>query len=227
MATYDTYLPKFSGFYETIWDFDDSQLRDEYDDEILDYIDYKEYQKDVSKRLCKVIKAHTILDLGLQFEDIRIEFDSLYSPNAYNFETDIINCKIALTDNAIQAIQVYIRDNEAKFKEYIKNRYTSYDGFSSYYSNDNRDWIATTKEFTDFSDNKHMLGSVLGFILGDLEQVDLYYNVMDDIDVYSYVDFNKFDNTAEGIKCQLKDLKFGDTYQLLLLKRLNKLESEV
>ena len=227
MATYDTYLPKFSGFYETIWDFDDSQLRDEYDDEILDYIDYKEYEKDVSKRLCEVVRDTLHDKLDLDYYDFAIEFDSLWSPSAYNFATDIINCKIALTDNAIQAIQVYIRDNRAKFKEYLKNRYTSYDGFNSYYSNKFAEWCKITNNFNDFSCNKHMLGSVLGFILGDLEQVDLYYNVMDDIDVYSYVDFNRFDNTAEGIKCQLKDLKFGDTYQLLLLKRLNKLESEV
>ena len=46
------------------------------------------------------------------------------------------------------------------FKEYIKERYTSRDGFISHYSNNAEDWI-TRESFKD----SHKLGQILNFLL--------------------------------------------------------------
>jgi len=52
-----TYLPLFTGFYNTIWEMDDSYLIEEENID-MENIDYAKYRDDVSKELCRVLPDH-------------------------------------------------------------------------------------------------------------------------------------------------------------------------
>ena len=180
MKTYNTYLPIFNGFYNSIFEADgeESEIehineeREKIDLEPIDYDDcewdYKEYNLRVSHKCVEVIDEalNDILDM-----DMKITFESLQSPKYYNFSTDSINVEIEI-DN-LDVILEYLEKEKENFAKYIKERYTSCDGFMSFQPNDSNVWIEELKEEHDLG---HKLGSVLDFILVNekYETLDLY-----------------------------------------------------
>jgi len=186
----ESYCPIFNGFYNTIWEYDETSII-----EAINYnreknningkinfehleIDYKQYEKDISKTICEAVQDN------LSEYIISIEYQGVYNPKEYNFKTDSINCII---EPNIDNIKKFIYDNKAKFIEFLKNRYTSFDGFISYYSNDFETWQEDSNNFTDF--NMHSLGSILDFIALHLEidNILLYNDIYDNFDVYEYI----------------------------------------
>lgn len=169
-----TWLPVFSGFYGTIWETDNDEDREtEYineqrqkkglNDIERDDIewDYDGYRKAVAEGATDWIglELHKLgmID-GYQFEELR-------SPREYNFANDAINIEFEISKKNVENIKAYLKKNETIFKEYIKEQYTSRDGFCSSYSNDYRDWIGENLE--DTLNHSHKLGTVLEFILKD------------------------------------------------------------
>lgn len=164
-----TYLPVFSGFYHGyfeedreieyfIWHHNDEPQDKE---RILTWddieFDYNTYQDEVAKFMCKFV-AYELQDFGV----LSIEFEQLRSPKYYNYDNDTIDCIIKIEPKKIQE---YIKKHEDEFSKYIKENYTSRDGFISYYSCEFWDWAWITKEFTDFENcHVHYLGSILQFI---------------------------------------------------------------
>jgi hypothetical protein len=67
---------------------------------------------------------------------IKCEFESLSSPKEYNFTTDRIFVTIA--DNEVTRLRSLVSAEE--LDKVAKERFTSYDGFYSSYSNDVADW---------------------------------------------------------------------------------------
>jgi len=170
MQTIETWLPVFPGFYDTIfeanvedelWYQNDCRDTDlpiiEYDD--LEF-DNAQYEEDVVKQCTEFIESN-LKALGLVSA---IRFQGISSPKEYNFHNDSGNIEIDLSDENIVAIQGYVSFHETKYREWLADTYTSYDGFSSWYSNELSDWYEYTNDFSDFSKKKHYLGSVLEFI---------------------------------------------------------------
>ena len=185
----ETYLPIFSGFYNTIWQYDDESaiyfINQEREEKNLNNItwehleiDYPQYEEDIVKGLCDIIQ-----DKLSDYVE-KIELQKIQSPKEYNFKNDSVDVIII---PKIENIQKFIYDNKKKFKEYLKNRYTSYDGFISHYDNDMESWEADTNNFTNWDVNGHYLGSILDFISNMLEikEIDLYYDV--EIDNLGYI----------------------------------------
>lgn len=165
---YKTFLPVFRGFYNnTFWEFEYEYIEDDIyeirkekglhsDINMNDLnINYREYEKNIAVQLCDGLQS----ELSNYIE--KITFESLFNPKAYNFSTDVINIAII---PKIEKIKDFIYENKDDFIEYLKKNYTSYDGFMSWYSNDFSDWQETTKDFSDYSENEYMLGSILQFI---------------------------------------------------------------
>ena len=75
--------------------------------------------------------------------NLNIEFESLSSPKKYNFSTDRIFVTIPDSD----LLKMYAEVDRSLFAENIKKTFTSYDGFSSFYSNDIHDWSTNPLEF--------------------------------------------------------------------------------
>lgn len=172
-----TFAPHFSGFYETLWDIDTDNFTDE-DDNVVDYerleIDFEGYKNEIGRRYCQELVDFFPTNLIKS-----IEFESVYSPKFYNFSTDSINCTV---DADLDLVRAFLDEEWERFTKHVKEKYTSCDGFISWHSNDADVWREETKNFTDFSEEAHKFGDILGFILdvaeeeteGDFEQEMLW-----------------------------------------------------
>ena len=167
-----TYLPLFTGFYNTIWEMDDSYLIEEENID-MENIDYAKYREDVSKELCRVLPDHCDLIDSILFE-------ALISPRFYNFGNDSINCEVTLSSK--KSVDEYLAENAYAFGEYLKERYTSRDGFSSSYSNDPKDW-------SDWHEDEHKFGAVLDFWFTneEVDEYDVYQDVVENLNETDYI----------------------------------------
>lgn len=91
--------------------------------------------------------------------EITIKCKEIYSPKFYNFGTDEIVMDV--TFNKTKVLQVVRKERET-FNQFLKDNYTSYDGFTSFTSNNYNDWL------TDFENNEvRSIGSVLTYLFQD------------------------------------------------------------
>ncbi len=176
-----TYLPVFTGFYESLFDLDTDNFCEEHDCSYDDLeIDYNAYHLAVSKQLCKVVGDYMSDFIGT------IKFESLKSPKYYNFENDSINVLIGpIKEN----ISNYIYEHKEEFCKYLKENYSSCDGFISHHSNSFDEWEQLTKNFRSFKVHTHYLGSILEFIAQNEEITEgsIYYDVMESIDTWEFI----------------------------------------
>lgn len=201
---YKTYLPIFSGFYETIWQFQYDNLEYDIKEErkqkglnseidFLDLnIDNKQYEYDIVENLCDVIQKELSTFVN------SIELEKICSPKEYNFYND--SADVIIDVNA-DKIKDFIYTNKEKFTEFLKRRYTSYDGFISSYKNDFESWETDTKNFTDFNIDGHRLGSVLDFIsiMLSIKEFDLYEYGKQDIYEPCYIsNWDEIINKQDG-----------------------------
>ena len=176
----NTYLPVFTGFYEGIYEPDETseidyinELRNEKNLKNIDYdnceFDYDNYYLDISSQLCDILEDE------LSKFVYKIEFKKIESPKFYNYSNDKIDCIIKPKK---QAILNYIKKHKTEFKKYLKDNYTSYDGFISFYDNnlDSKDW-----NNHNIINGEHQLGSVLNFICINegINELDLYDSLQD------------------------------------------------
>lgn len=147
-----TVIP-FAGFYESIFsELAESSLfyitdsadnlnmeeRDELAGLVYDVQDFSALRDDIAKAYAESFsewfKEETGFDLGLQFE-------SMTSPREYNFTTDRIFCFIApaVVDSLYRATDKKI------LADIVKERFTSRDGFNSFYPNDLNQWIVQAR----------------------------------------------------------------------------------
>lgn len=153
----ESYLPVFTGFYNTIFEADEEpciECGKSYEDYEWDYA---EYHQRVAKS-CAQIVGEQLKDLG-----IKVEFQALVSPKYYNYSNDSINVAYHLEDNAFTKLLEYVLENKEDFDGFIHENYTSYSGFMSFFSNDGWKWIA---EYI-FKEDKleHVFGACLEFYL--------------------------------------------------------------
>ena len=207
-----TWLPIFSGFYNTIWEFDYHYVIDyineskkqgkiEYDN--LE-IDNEQYEEDISKAFCSQIEnvLHDYIE--------KVEFEKLQYPKQYNYINNSIDCIIT---PKIENIKKFIYENKDVFCKYLKNKYTSYDGFISGYNNDFLSWENDTNNFTTF-ENSHVLGSILQFIAEvlNIQELDIYDNITDFISYLEYIE--NYDQCLNAPVCN-KCNKFIENINIL------------
>lgn len=186
---FETFLPVFPGFYNTIFDTDYEMERYIESEEqegikvdvenIYDKFNYSNYGKDVIEQCCEVLKDECdfISDIQLQ---------AVINPKEYNFHNDSANVEITLD---VEELRFWIGKHWELVKKYIEDHYTSYDGFWSSYPNDIKEWATITKSFTDYDANSHMLGALLGVYfeyIGFTEEtlynsIEVWESVMDGI----------------------------------------------
>ena len=130
----------FSGFYESLHDSAlDDALKLEFSDDngiendelvyrAWDSADWPIIHKEYAKEYAKGF-AH---EFGIK----SLGFESLKSPREYNFTTDRIFCQIGYAElcGIVKTFDL------AEFSAYVRERFTSRDGFISYYSADLADW---------------------------------------------------------------------------------------
>ena len=186
MKKIKSYLPIFPGFYNTIFEPDEDQeiesINDtrkenglnEVDFDKIDF-DYREYEKDVSRQCVGFIQGVLKRDLN---NGINIEFENLYSPKEYNFSNDSINVTYRINKHFELALIKYINENLEDFQTYLKGRFTSYDGFISFYSNDSDIWL--NEYCRDLESDPVYIGALLDFYLLN-EDEDLEMSMYDHV----------------------------------------------
>jgi hypothetical protein len=197
------WLPIFPGFYGTIFNSEgdeDQELYNLNEDRLrngLDPVgwdacewDYDEYNNRVASD-CTDYICSELEKLGLISG---YEFEKLVSPAYYNFSNDSINVMYKLDDNNFKNIHKYLLVYKELFEDYLKGRYTSYDGFISSYSNNVSEWL--TESFKDdMVDSDHKLSSVFGFICENegIDQEELYERVD------TWINCSNWDDLVKGV----------------------------
>lgn len=178
-----TFLPVFNGFYNTLFEniLDNAtELAIEYYNEQnsteLNYDDFDFNFVSIQNEICKdaVSKIEEKLnEIGI---NCTIIYENLVSPKYYNFSNDSINIEINF--KKFNRVIEILEQNYDSFTQYIKDNYTSRDGFISSFSSYSSDWI---EDLIENSENEaHKVGAVLDFILQEIEEYkdeDLYFDL--------------------------------------------------
>ena len=126
----------FPGFYESILFNSDSEyyanevLKD--DDHPADYElkDFEGFTSEVSKKAADLLHESIVFDNSIIQS---IDFEGLSSPKYYNFETDRLILKVKLDQRKLELF--CFRQEKNAFDQYLKENFTSYDGFFSFIAN--------------------------------------------------------------------------------------------
>lgn len=107
-------------------------------------IAYEQIAKDYAEAFAAIV------DERLEFES-GIVFESMTSPKYYNFESDRLFVEIP--QSTVEKMFALSADTgHETLKQALRDRFTSYDGFSSHYSNDLDDWLS--KPLADWDHNE-------------------------------------------------------------------------
>jgi len=185
-TTIKTYLPVFPGFYGTLFEpYEENEIyniNEERENKKLPPIsfddcifDYEGYHQKVSKECVGVIENEVKSIIKGSFG---ITFENLYSPREYNFTNDSINVAMEFDNLFIKNLTAYLRENESKFEEYLKENYSSRDGFICLHSVLTGEWIGDLQT-KDNSLLTHKLGAILDFVLFNegFESYQLHENI--------------------------------------------------
>jgi hypothetical protein len=122
----------FSGFYETIHhdriEMNHEDERGNVSEEEYAKINWREEEKEYAQAYAKEFS---------KLIGIPLEFEEMTSPREYNFMTDRIFCKILEED--VEKLKREV--GHIALRELVRKRFTSHDGFMSFYSNDYEDWL--------------------------------------------------------------------------------------
>jgi len=181
----ESFLPVFPGFYGTIFEPDEDNEINYVNDEReskgwspLDFdkfeFDYDHYHTEIAKE--SVNWVENIVN-GIFKNKIQVNFESIQSPKYYNFSNDSINVNYVVNEEFLKEMMGYLNTNKEEFAHYIKENYTSRDGFFSHYSNDVDEWL--NEYFLDIETNKHYFGSILEFVINNEIDDPVYEMKMD------------------------------------------------
>ena len=200
-----SWLPIFSGFYESMWSFNEEDvaqyfLNDHFVDHnkmvdiIIDNTDYDRYEEDIAKKLVNVVSdVYPFI--------IESKFIKLNRPEQYNFTTDSIDVEFEIDHDEFK---ILLFRNMSKFAKWIKKKYTSCDGFLSLYPTNVEGWAQKTDRFNKL--DGHYLGAIMEFmwmesiVSKEMAFQDIYDKVFSDFDLLEYVDI-------ENVKKQLSKLE--------------------
>jgi len=157
----ETTIP-FAGFYNS---WHDRELTDTLKQTFSDSQD-EPYSKELLERAyCKMNWSDAYNQYAKEFAEefsrrfgIKLKYKLLQSPREYNFTTDRIFCEITITE--VRRIFKAV-DKDALNRE-IKAKFTSRDGFISFYSNSLKAWPKDLREW-----DHNQIGTLISaFILG-------------------------------------------------------------
>ena len=156
VGLYDSYLSPENMFddYQINEDFENGDF-DMTSEDFWDKFDNEKYTKEIQHQADNLLSG----EIEAEGITIKIEVGELYSPRFYNYETDQVKLTV---DYDKGLILNFARENREGFNSFLKEHYSSYDGFSSSTANNYLEW------FEDFTrDNVQSIGSVLTFIFKD------------------------------------------------------------
>lgn len=204
-----TKLPLFTGFYSGVFELDSMEARalemyndfDNNEEEALKYNDkrisynYEAFYNAFSVEAVAAVnvKLNEILNAAAYDSEAVATFEKLWQPKEYNFATDEIHTNWNISESFLDLCFDYVNANLDAFETYVKNNFTSYDGFLSYYSNDLATWLLSLQPDSIEKDN-YIFFALIDFILKNekLDSVWLYYEISDTgLDLYDYMQISE------------------------------------
>jgi hypothetical protein len=161
------------------------------------HFDNKKYMIDWNKAVQSFVEDVLIEMLGNYF-GIEIEYtnDGYWSPSYYNFSHDVSN--FTIKSYSFQRIVLYCLHSE-DFPSYLKDHFTSYDGFSSNTANNVTEWY---EDITN--DDATAWGAAFSFLLSEWKKetnaFDYVYECFESMFYSEYVDCTELDRFIEDIK---------------------------
>lgn len=199
----NSYLPIFTGFYNGLFatDYMLENAIDMYNNEHdtdFTYIDYnsEEFKKDFGKLATEKVQdaLASILKSNKEYT-FNLEFESVWSPNAYNYATDEIQITINFDDNFLEVVKTYLTNNKENFGSYLERRYgDGLRGFTYWMFSESKDpnfWINELSNVQGWKENKIDFSAVLDFVLKNesYNADSLYWEISDTgFDLYDYLD---------------------------------------
>jgi hypothetical protein len=237
-----TWLPVFQGFYGsgleddqqleyTLFnDPDDKRMLPEHkewlEENITDCIDYQDYHNvmadSICEGICDELESHELIN--------DYKFEGLRSPKYYNFSNDSIDVEVEV--DIVKLISLCEGQIE-EFAEYLKENYTSYDGFRSSYSNNPDDWFGKLSDYTDgliMNDTAHCIGAILNFLLAGTNEYgyqDIVCEAAGEVYIDEYIDWDKllegfneeFETTAISIVDDIESGEIGEVDPEVIARR--------
>ena len=163
-------FPMFEGFYYSQLDLAENIEVGEGDDyymteEQFDEIDWNKTNENVSKFYLDYFKDG-LSDFFKSIGVLSLEFIKLDSPKYYNYSTDKLVCNIEINKNVfIHELRKYNFDN---WEQFLKDNFTSYAGFISFYPNTSIEWDELINE--KIEDDNVIIETLLQFYLEQNEE---------------------------------------------------------
>lgn len=130
----------FSGFYESLHDSAlDDALNDIFRDDRgieNDELVYRAWDSADWSTIRELYAKEYAENFAREFEIEALEFESIKSPREYNFSTDRIFCHI----DYAELCSIVKTFNMAEFSAFVRDRFTSRDGFISFYPAELTEW---------------------------------------------------------------------------------------
>jgi hypothetical protein len=184
----------FGGFYESIHDGNIDHMVEAYEYD-FDHVDYKKtFQSYIGEYCGKLsIYINDEYQVDIDFKNIK-----LYSPQYYNYSTDVIDCKIHT--NQVNSLNEILKKDD-NFLSFLKDRTTSCSGFVSFYTYD---------DALNNKDNK-LIMYVLEYICNKFNDKEI---------VYGEIEFEIY-LTDEGEKKELEKIEANERQVEFESKQLN------
>ena len=210
-----TTLP-FSGFYESKFSGELDNVENQFvenkaeEDDLLEEDDFHDIMWHVRdwEAQCLHVAREYVTYFNEKFKDefgidLKLRFESLKSPAEYNFSTDII---YAYIDEEV--VRRLLDDlEESKLSDMIRERFTSCDGFISFYPNRLDKWKAKPIEEWDHNE----IGTILEAYVAQVEDFewDVYYTMCErnvfDTALDKGVDWDKYRELCDDRRKEIEE----------------------
>lgn len=153
VAMYDTILDSNSIFDSYTIDEDKSEGSINYDSDYFNSnFDNSLYVSKIQSLASEFLNgSHTFKGI-----ELNIKCGQIYSPKFYNFSNDEIDLTVKF--NKVKVLK-FAKENKYQFNTFLKENYSSYDGFSSSTANNFIEWLQ------DFKDNNvQSIGAIITYI---------------------------------------------------------------
>lgn len=198
VAMYGTYLEPDSMFdnYMIETDKEDGYIHftPEY---FWDNFQYDKYKDEIVKL------AHSFINGKIQENNVwvYIKGGEIFSPKYYNFSNDEMDIDVSFSRKKVMD---EINKDIPKFNSFLKERYSSRDGFNSFTSNNYNDWL---EDFNNEEDTA--IGAVLTYLFQEtIEEnrdtfIEYVYN--EHLDYRDFVDYEMYESEVVVLQKYVKD----------------------
>ena len=186
-------FPMFEGFYYSQLDLSEYIVAEVGEDESylmnekqFDEIDWNKTNENISKFYLDYFKDK-LSDFFKSIGVLSLEFIKVDSPKYYNYSTDKLVCDIKINkDVFIHELRKHNFDN---LEQFLKDNFTSYDGFISFYPDTAIEWYNLIME--DIENDNVIIETLLKFYL---EQNKEFYKIKENL----FIEI--FENTFEFLE---------------------------